>query len=348
RRWEGNSDAALPIERINRNNYYKDQLRTIELQARIALNNNLSELYKLRSEQLKTWELARVNYEQLDTTEVRDMECCGTKSLVQHNPQRIHSVTASTTQRHEAGCFLCNENLPQEQLRKPILDGKYQILVNPYPIFKHHYTIPSLTHTPQSIDARIIDMLKIAKDYAPYTIFYNGAHCGASAPMHMHFQMVEGGLMPIEDEWRKCEERVLNDTMFDSKLSLLIGLHRPIFLITSYDEYGAKGLFDELYKVLPAQPDNEPMINVIARYEHSQWIILVFPRAKHRPDCYYATDDSQCLISPASVEMGGLFITPRQEDYEKITSQKILDIYREITPTNDEIENIAQQLYKTL
>lgn len=348
RRWEGNSDAALPIERINRNNYYKDQLRTIELQARIALNNNLNELYKLRSEQLKTWELARVNYEQLDTTEVRDMECCGTKSLVQHNPQRIHSVTASATQRHEAGCFLCNENLPQEQLRKPILDGKYQILVNPYPIFKHHYTIPSLTHTPQSIDARIIDMLKIAKDYAPYTIFYNGAHCGASAPMHMHFQMVEGGLMPIEDEWRECEERVLNDTMFDSKLSLLIGLHRPIFLITSYDEYGAKGLFDELYKVLPAQPGNEPMINVIARYEHSQWIILVFPRAKHRPDCYYATDESQCLISPASVEMGGLFITPRQEDYEKITSQKILDIYREITPSSDEIENIAQQLYKTL
>ena len=39
RRWEGNSDAALPIDRINRNNYYKDQLRTWELQARIARNN---------------------------------------------------------------------------------------------------------------------------------------------------------------------------------------------------------------------------------------------------------------------------------------------------------------------
>lgn len=40
RRWEGNSDAALPIERINRNNYYKDQLRTWELQARIARNKS--------------------------------------------------------------------------------------------------------------------------------------------------------------------------------------------------------------------------------------------------------------------------------------------------------------------
>lgn len=38
RRWDGNTDAALPIEKINRNNYYKDQIRTIELKARIAQN----------------------------------------------------------------------------------------------------------------------------------------------------------------------------------------------------------------------------------------------------------------------------------------------------------------------
>ena len=348
RRWEGNSDAALPIERINRNNYYKDQLRTIELQARIALNKNMSRLYQLRSEQLKTWDLVQANYEQLANTDVRDMVHEGITFMAQHNPQRIHSVTASAPNKCESGCFLCNENLPQEQLRMPILDGKYQILVNPYPIFKHHYTIPTLTHTPQSIEGRMHDMLKIAKEYAPYTIFYNGAHCGASAPMHMHFQMVEGGLMPIEQAWRSSEERVLNDTMLNSKLSLLTSLHRPVFLITSHDEWCAKTLFEELYNALPAQPGEEPMINVMVRYEHSQWIILVFPRAKHRPDCYYATDENQRLISPATVEMGGLFITPRQEDFEKITAQELLNIYREITPTNDEIENIARQLYKTI
>ncbi|MBO7603207.1 MAG: glycosyltransferase family 2 protein [Bacteroidales bacterium] len=39
RRWGGNSDGALDIEAVNRNNLYKDRIRTWELQARIALNS---------------------------------------------------------------------------------------------------------------------------------------------------------------------------------------------------------------------------------------------------------------------------------------------------------------------
>lgn len=35
RRWDGNSDAALDIERVNANNLYKDRIRTWELEARI-------------------------------------------------------------------------------------------------------------------------------------------------------------------------------------------------------------------------------------------------------------------------------------------------------------------------
>ena len=35
RRWEGNSDAALSVEKVNKNNLYKDRLRTIELLARM-------------------------------------------------------------------------------------------------------------------------------------------------------------------------------------------------------------------------------------------------------------------------------------------------------------------------
>ena len=38
RRWEGNSDAALDIDRLNANNLYKDRIRTWELEARIRLN----------------------------------------------------------------------------------------------------------------------------------------------------------------------------------------------------------------------------------------------------------------------------------------------------------------------
>ncbi|GHT17600.1 glycosyl transferase [Bacteroidia bacterium] len=38
RRWDGNSDAALSVEKVNANNVYKDQIRTIELTARITEN----------------------------------------------------------------------------------------------------------------------------------------------------------------------------------------------------------------------------------------------------------------------------------------------------------------------
>ena len=38
RRWEGNSDAALDIERVNANNLYKDRIRTWELEARLRMN----------------------------------------------------------------------------------------------------------------------------------------------------------------------------------------------------------------------------------------------------------------------------------------------------------------------
>jgi len=40
RRWEGNSDANLDIQRINNHNLYKDRIRTIEIMARIRLNKN--------------------------------------------------------------------------------------------------------------------------------------------------------------------------------------------------------------------------------------------------------------------------------------------------------------------
>ena len=38
RRWEGNSDAALDIDRVNANNQYKDRIRTWELEARLRMN----------------------------------------------------------------------------------------------------------------------------------------------------------------------------------------------------------------------------------------------------------------------------------------------------------------------
>lgn len=43
RRWEGNSDASLSLDRLNANNLYKDTLRSWELEARINLNRDRHE-----------------------------------------------------------------------------------------------------------------------------------------------------------------------------------------------------------------------------------------------------------------------------------------------------------------
>lgn len=343
RRWEGNSDAALPIERINRNNYYKDQLRTIELKARIALNKESYQLYQLQERQLKSWELAQLNYEQLHESQERKLYIGDVEVRIQHNPQRITSVTSSRTTISTDACFLCNDNLPDEQLRQPILDEKYQVLVNPYPIFRQHFTVPTLTHTPQSIDNRINDMLLLAQRYASHTIFYNGAQCGASAPMHMHFQMVESGHMPIEQQWSKADKKVIKES-HEGSISYISQLHRPIFIIQSEYDWEAKVLFEQLYKAMQTDTDKEPMMNIIALREGPQCVLLVFPRAKHRPNCYFANDDSRRLISPASVEMGGLFITPRQEDFNQLTAQEIINIYNEVSPSQQEVENIISKI----
>jgi hypothetical protein len=39
RRWSGNTDASLPLERINRNDFFKDRIRTIEIMARQRIKN---------------------------------------------------------------------------------------------------------------------------------------------------------------------------------------------------------------------------------------------------------------------------------------------------------------------
>ena len=304
-----------------------------------------NELHNMHKAQMECWEMARLNYQVLDSTEVRNVMCNGVEVRLQHNPARITSVTSRPQQAaKEKGCFLCNEQLPAEQLRLAY-DESYHLLVNPYPIFKQHFTIPTLLHTPQRIATRMSDMLHMARTFAPYTIFYNGPACGASAPMHMHFQAVEAGIMPIEQQYRTATRTVIGHRN-SAQLALLSGLLRHVFVIEARELTDAVSLFDTLYNAMSSQPDNEPMMNIIARYETElqAWVILIFPRSAHRPACYHAQDASHRLISPASVEMGGLIITPRHEDFEQLTAEEITTIYNEVSPSQSTINNITTQL----
>ena len=220
----------------------------------------------------------------------------------------------------------------------------YTILINPFPIFPRHLTIPCNEHVDQLISGRIADMMSLSRDLEGFTLFYNGPKCGASAPDHMHFQAGNRGFMPMEDQVASAERDIIVSGG-SVELSIVKGMSHPCFCIrTSAVDKGEK-MFDLVYNVLTIpEGEPEPMLNVLCWYEDGLWTILVFPRKKHRPSCYAAEGDANILISPASVDMGGVFITPLEKDFEKITAADIKTIFDECCLSEAELLEIAQKL----
>jgi len=268
------------------------------------------EVKQLFEEQLNSWELARNNYKALKQVKVKTLDVNGHLYKVQFNPARITSSAAKVDPKSisERKCFLCSENRPPEQKGIPF-QGKYTILINPYPIFPRHLTIPALEHTPQLIASRFGDMLDLTQQLDDYTVFYNGQKSGASAPDHFHFQAGNKGFLPIEND-RNRENAIRIES--ENKQEIL-------------------DRFQQAYNSLPLQPDdNEPMLNILTWYENGKWTTFLFPRKKHRPACYFAEGDANILISPAAVDMGGVFIMPLEKDFEKITAADIANILDEV------------------
>lgn len=291
----------------------------------------MSTVDKLFEEQLAEWELAGNNYKALGQVKTKSFEVGGCTYKVQFNPARITSSAAKVDPKsiQERKCFLCPANLPPVQKGVPFKEH-YSILVNPFPIFPRHLTIPDVEHVDQRILPRIGDMLDLAKELDDYVIFYNGPKCGASAPDHVHFQAGNKGFLPIEKEWKykKAGKSV------DYKKAILWFLNdapRVTLTIESEDKDDATALFKLVYDSMELKPgDDEPMMNVLAWYEDNKWIICIFPRELHRPGCYSAEGDENILISPASVDMGGVFITPLEKDFDKITAKDISAILTEV------------------
>lgn len=301
----------------------------------------------LLSSQLSSWDTARNNYDALAQVKVKEMEINGCLYKVQFNPARLVSSAAKvdTKSIRERKCFLCPDNLPPVQKGIPF-GTDYQILVNPFPIFPEHLTIPTLRHTDQRIAQRFGDMLDLAEYVEDYVVFYNGPKCGASAPDHVHFQAGNKGFLPIEKEWKeKKAEKVA--ACEGAVLWALDDYPRATLLMEATKKEAAGALFDTIYesltpgpsrrergeKILPEKasiPQEEPMMNILCWKENDRWIVCIFPRARHRPSCYTAEGDANLLISPASVDMGGVFITPLEKDFDKITASDIADILAEV------------------
>ena len=351
RRWGGNSDAALSVEKINANNLYKDRLRTMELKARQQVQqgkkDSLTEspIMRFFHRQLQTWSDVRHRYRDLEHVETRELVTDTITLSAQWNPARIGSTGAKIDAKSiaERPCFLCAKNRPQEQMHR-VIDGKYELLVNPFPILPVHFTLPTMKHQPQRILSMYDEMLRLAERNTDLTILYNGPHCGASAPDHAHLQTVGTGHLPLQQAWQRLSRNLTEVVKDDEDNGIWQVADYPAaaFVIRSHGQNVGERLFRRLYDALPpAEDDTEPMMNIIMWQSDNAVHSVVLPRRKHRPDCYTATGDAQYIISPGAVDMGGLIITPREQDFRRVTPELILDIYRELSLTPEQMQEVA-------
>lgn len=353
RRWEGNSDAALSIEKINQNNNYKDSLRTLEIKLRQAMNKKRQAGDLFIENQLAKWQTARTNHEALNQIETRRFELAGNTITVQFNPARAVSTCAKVDKSsiEARKCFLCPENKPNEQDEIIIsLDEPFSLRINPYPILPGHLTISSLKHQDQVLADKTIrqlpgKLISWLEEYfaSGYVLFYNGAKCGASAPDHFHFQAVKQSDVPVIQQW----ERLMETAVRETEIKIENGNTYSSFQITSYIcpiqvficNHSTDILPEMINQYLESLPlhegESEPRYNLFAWQDKQRGFTMAyFPREEHRPACYTATRGEQLLVSPGALDMAGLLVTPRKEDFDRITESDITKIYKEVAYHN--------------
>jgi hypothetical protein len=317
----------------------------------------------LLERQKKSWPGLSDGYAALGAVRIREIRGDGWGVKIQFNPRRISSSGAKldpeSTRRRP--CFLCLENLPPEQQAIRYRDD-YLILCNPAPIFPGHLTIAHRLHLSQSLPENMLTFLRLAVDFGPrMTLFYNGPRAGASAPDHLHFQAAPAGLMPVEEEILDPRKRAGEGRQFGVAVSRAEGLGRGILVIEGKEEETVAALVGELIEAIgrltgsatrtprPVSGDKgrnqkqtaslpgsftssagEPLLNILCRHTGEGWRLILFPRRKHRPDAYFREGKAGLLISPGAVDMGGIIITPREEDFLALTPDLVSGIFREV------------------
>lgn len=303
----------------------------------------------LLNAQLNSWETAGKNYRALGQVKIKEFDFGAFQVKVQFNPARVVSSTAKVDVKSlsERKCFLCPPNLPEEQQGLAMNDN-YQLLVNPYPIFPQHWTIPSLVHREQRIFPYFADMLDMAEALKPFIIFYNGPECGASAPDHAHFQAGNRGFLPIEQDWKEMDKEPIR-TERNIRLYRLKNYLRNVLIIESANKEEVVRIFENIYHSLPVKEGGaEPGLNILAWRDGDCWVVSLFLREKHRPDCYMAEGEANILISPGAVDMGGVFITPLEKDFDKLTREDVRTIFKEVSLNDETMDKLVARLKEEL
>ncbi len=301
---------------------------------------------KLFASQLDVWELAGKNFETLRDVELKNVKMTdGEEVVLQLNPARIISSSAKVDSKSlaERPCFLCEKNRPKEQ-EGILLSEDFLLLVNPFPILQKHFTIVNVAHTPQRILPYISQMLTISQQLdKEYTLFYNGAKCGASAPDHMHFQAGCSSQFPI---WKILEEKDSETLLEQEGLSIKAFESYVKGIVIEGKDFGnIEKFMKQILAVFATlqQQEDEPMLNILAKYEDT-WQIILFPRAKHRPNQYFAEGDEQLLLSPASVDFGGLLAVPRKADFDRIDASLLTDIFNQLCLSKVDFQELKEKI----
>lgn len=324
-------------------------------------------LDKFICDQLSRWPLACANFRALKNVRVKTLDAGGLEVKVQFNPARIVSSAAKVDKESIGArrCFLCHENRPKEQTRMKF-EGrkgkKYDILVNPYPIFPEHLVIAADRHVPQSIRTRYVDMLDMSKAYQGYVFFYNGPKCGASAPDHQHFQAAGRGSMPLESDVDMILDSVGRDghlkgdcttleyvaSIQDADLFHYRKFTSGIFVLRSRT---AKSSAKLLYRLLDCAPaaegDSEPMFNLFTYCSRGEYRSIVVFRSAHRSHHYFSDGPDHLMMSPGCADMAGLFITPLEEDFDKLDQELLSGLLSEVSLSRAVEDNIIKRMTRT-
>jgi len=290
---------------------------------------------ELLSEQKKTWPACCRGYESLEHIKIREIACNGFIVRVQHNPGRIKSTLADVEEKwiKERPCFLCLDNLPEEQ-KGIFYRNEYLILCNPAPVFPSHFTICYKEHRPQSIAEHVDTFLQLMVDLGKdWTVLYNGPGCGASAPDHLHFQAVPSGQMPVETELTAKKNFIVIQKADGVLLSQISNIGREAITLEGDNPITLGKTFRRIISELKKNlfTEKEPMINIAGFYSEKKLLLMIFPRAKHRPDAFFREGDARLMVSPAVVEMGGIIVTPVEKDFEVMNALIAEGIFREVS-----------------
>ncbi len=303
--------------------------------------------------QKQTWPLLAEGYAAFEAMETKRVQVDGSDIIIQCNPRRIRS-TSARVDKESVGtrpCFLCPDSLPAEE--KAIAYGdELMILCNPFPVLDNHLSIVHRDHVAQQINGNVELLLQLARDLSPdYFVLYNGPECGASAPDHLHFQACARAGMPVEalladdsSEAAHCDYCAMNANEGFELFTLTNGGRTIVVFRGSRGDELAGWIYQTINEFSRESLAREPMVNIICTYEKNQWTVYLFPRARHRPACFFAEGEERLLVSPGAIDMAGVVVVPERDHFEKIGGEQVEAVYAEVSLSEDRVVEVIERV----